>query len=237
MADRNWGRITSGGTFEALARSLISFEDPKAALFGRRGKDGGQDARSGDGTLVFQAKFHKDASASKAIADAKEEAAKIAEYRKPHHPRYSQWQDVKYWRLVINAEFNPTDHQTWVTEVVPLFATQGLEADYWERANLDGLLDKHPEVDRSFFQSEIRALLTLPEIRERLPLEEPFLQRDAPTRFFGREEDLKQIHDFLTSDALFDDACEREMDDALGVLLGSACGSLRAHVAFMVGEV
>jgi hypothetical protein len=30
--------------------------------------------------------------------------------------------------------------------------------------------------------------------------------------------------------------CEREMDDALGVLLGSACGSLRAHVAFMVGE-
>jgi hypothetical protein len=30
--------------------------------------------------------------------------------------------------------------------------------------------------------------------------------------------------------------CEREMDDALGVLLGSACGALRAHVAFMVGE-
>lgn len=30
--------------------------------------------------------------------------------------------------------------------------------------------------------------------------------------------------------------CVREMDDALGVLLGSACGSLRAHVAFMVGE-
>ena len=30
--------------------------------------------------------------------------------------------------------------------------------------------------------------------------------------------------------------CEREMDDALVVLLGSACGSLRAHVAFMVGE-
>jgi len=30
--------------------------------------------------------------------------------------------------------------------------------------------------------------------------------------------------------------CEREMDDALGVLFGSACGLLRAHVAFMVGE-
>ncbi len=30
--------------------------------------------------------------------------------------------------------------------------------------------------------------------------------------------------------------CEREMDDALGVLLGAACGSLLAHVGFMVGE-
>jgi hypothetical protein len=31
-------------------------------------------------------------------------------------------------------------------------------------------------------------------------------------------------------------ACAREMDDALGILLGSACNSLRAHVGFMVGE-
>ena len=31
-------------------------------------------------------------------------------------------------------------------------------------------------------------------------------------------------------------SCEREMDDALGVLLGSACASLSAHLAFMVGE-
>jgi len=30
--------------------------------------------------------------------------------------------------------------------------------------------------------------------------------------------------------------CEREMDDALGVLVGSACHSLSAHVGFMVGE-
>ncbi|MEW6742176.1 MAG: hypothetical protein AB1486_05415 [Planctomycetota bacterium] len=30
--------------------------------------------------------------------------------------------------------------------------------------------------------------------------------------------------------------CEREMDDALGILLGSACRSLLAHVGFMLGE-
>lgn len=56
MAERRWGAIASGATFEALATTLVFFEDAKAALFGRRGKDGGQDARSGDGTRVFQAK-------------------------------------------------------------------------------------------------------------------------------------------------------------------------------------
>ncbi len=30
--------------------------------------------------------------------------------------------------------------------------------------------------------------------------------------------------------------CEREMDDALGVLLGSAGGALQAHVGFMLGQ-
>ncbi len=94
MAERKWGVITSGAEFEALATTLVFFEDAKAALFGRRGKDGGQDARSGDGTRVFQAKHHQDESASKAIADAKKEAAKIAEYRKPGHARHDQWTGV-----------------------------------------------------------------------------------------------------------------------------------------------
>jgi hypothetical protein len=30
-------------------------------------------------------------------------------------------------------------------------------------------------------------------------------------------------------------ACEREMDDALGILVGSACGTLRSHAGFMLG--
>ena len=53
MANRNWNLITNGATFEALATTLIFFEDPKTALFGRRGKGGGQDARSGDESRVF----------------------------------------------------------------------------------------------------------------------------------------------------------------------------------------
>lgn len=35
--ERPWGAIGSGATFEALATTLVFFEDPRAALFGRRG--------------------------------------------------------------------------------------------------------------------------------------------------------------------------------------------------------
>jgi hypothetical protein len=203
MAIRNWGLITSGATFEALATTLIFFEDPRAALFGRPGKDGGQDARSGDGTTVFQAKYHEAASAGRAIAAAKKEAAKIGSYLAADHPRREQWRAVIQWRLVTNATFNPTDRQVWDEQVSPLFAAHGLQADYWERANVDGLLDKHPEVDRAFFQNEIRAFLTLPEVRDLVRAEEPFLERPGPTGFFGRKTEANSVRSFLTSDALF----------------------------------
>ena len=32
------------------------------------------------------------------------------------------------------------------------------------------------------------------------------------------------------------DICERELDDALGILLGSACGMLKVHLGFMLGQ-
>lgn len=146
MQDPNWGFITSGATFEALVTTLVRFEDSKAALLGRRGPDGGQDARSGDGTRVFQAKYHEDASAAKAIRDAKKEVTKIAEYQQPDHARFSQWKGVTHWCLITNAAFNTTDQERWDTEVIPLFAGQGLSADYWERATINSLLVKYPEV-------------------------------------------------------------------------------------------
>jgi hypothetical protein len=203
MAERKWGAITSGAAFESLATTIVFFEDPGASLFGRRGKDGGQDARSGDGTRVFQAKHHENGSAASAIRDAKREAKKIEEYRKPGHSRHAQWNGVTHWRLVTNAAFNPTDKHIWDTEVVPLFSKQGLVADYWERATLDGLLDKHPEIHRSFFENETRVLLSIPEVRERLPGQEPFLRREEVGPFCGRTDQKETIHKFLASDRLF----------------------------------
>ena len=201
-ADRHWAHITSGASFEALATTLVFFEDANAALFGRRGKDGGQDARSGDGSRVFQAKHHADESASTAIADARKEAQKIRAYRAGGHPREPQWRGVTHWRLVTNATFNPTDRQKWDTTVVPLFTNQGLAVDYWERANLEALLARHPEVDRAFFQNETRVFLSLPEAREKVQAEEPFLRRPYGT-FVGRAVERQQLEDFLSSDALF----------------------------------
>ncbi|MBK8999589.1 MAG: ATP-binding protein [Myxococcales bacterium] len=199
MAERNWGAIANGATFEALATTIVFFEDPKAALFGRRGRDGGQDARSGDGTLVYQAKHHVDGLAASAIRDATEEAAKISAYRRLGHPRHSQWKGVTTWRLVTNAAFNPTDDQKWNDEVVPLFAAHGLIAEYWERPHLDALLDKWPEVHRSFFENETRAFLTIPEVREALPEAEPFLRRDSLGAFVGRSDELAEVRNFLAS--------------------------------------
>ena len=94
MPERKWGAITSGAMFESLAATIVLFEEPNASLFGRRGKDGGQDARSSDGTRVFQAKHHESGSAARAISDAKSEAKKVKEYRKPRHLRHAQWNGV-----------------------------------------------------------------------------------------------------------------------------------------------
>ncbi len=204
MAERTWGAITNGATFESLATTLVYFEDSNASLFGRRGKDGGQDARSGDGTRVFQAKHHENGSAAAALRDAKQEAAKIAKYRQPDHARHHQWMNVTHWQLVTNAAFNATDKQKWDTEVAPLFAQQGLTADYyWERENLNALLDKHPEIHRSFFENETRVFLSLPEVKERLQINEPFLRRDRLAPFCGRKNETATIREFLASDKSF----------------------------------
>jgi hypothetical protein len=203
MAEPKWGVITRGATFESLATTIVFFEDSTAALFGRRGKDGGQDARSGDGTRVFQAKHHEKPSAAAAIRDAKSEATKIEKYREPGHSRHAQWNGVTHWRLVTNAEFNPSAKLKWDKEVVPLFSQQGLVADYWERENLNALLAKHPEIHRSFFENETRVFLSIPEVKERLPGQEPFLRRDALGPFCGRTAEKATIRKFLASDRLF----------------------------------
>lgn len=199
----NWGLITSGETFESLVTTLIYFNDPAAALFGRRGKDGGQDARSGDGKKIFQAKHHQNESAASAISDAKSEALKIEKYGHEGHARYEQWKQIKHWHLITNAVFNPTDRLRWDKEVVPLFERLGLTAEYWEQANLNAELVRYPEIQRVYFENETRAFISIPEQKMRFLESEVYLNRKKPTPFHGRDDEIWKIKEFLDSSTAF----------------------------------
>lgn len=57
MAERNWGLIRSGATFERLVAALVYFEDPRAALFGRPGPDNARICGRGMDVLSIKASF------------------------------------------------------------------------------------------------------------------------------------------------------------------------------------
>lgn len=205
MVEPNWGMIRSGPTFEALVSMLVFYKDPQAKLFGRRGKDGGQDVRSGDGSMVYQAKFHSDENPSHAFSDAKSELKKIVSYRTLGHVRYEQWLNVTHWKLVTNVMFNTTDEQRWTREIVPLFAENGLTAVYWTKPYLDGLLAMYPEIQRMFFEGENRVFLTPFEAEERLHKEISSVDREGLPipPFVGRQEVFEELRNFLQTETLF----------------------------------
>ena len=80
------GMIEGGGAFESLVYTLLYDEDSSVILFGRPGKDSGQDARTKDGTRVYQAKFRNGMTMSTAIDLAKTELDTILKYRKTTYP-------------------------------------------------------------------------------------------------------------------------------------------------------
>ena len=204
MADRNWSTITNGATFQHLVNTLLLRVDPAASPYGRPGKDGAQDARSGDRKTVYQAKYHENATAAGAIADAKTELAKIRKYRVPGDPRASLWEGVDSWYLVTNAAFNAADEQRWLSEVVPIFEAEGLRADIWRRENLDASLDANPDIDRAFFSGENRVFVSLWEAGERYRRDRAITPGGELGRFCGRESELGQIADFAQcGDKLF----------------------------------
>nr|WP_288913177.1 hypothetical protein [uncultured Pseudomonas sp.] len=203
MGERNWGMIQNGEVFEALVTAVIFFNDPTTILLSREGVDGGQDAKSGDGRIIYQAKFHKLGSAKQAIRDAKAECAKIEKYRLEKNERYGQWKNAEEWILVTNLAFNPTDDEEFNSQVVPIFAKLGLKASYWERARLDIFLDQYIDVDNSYFGQSVRSFLSLGEAKLALQEELGFLGRSEMPSFVGREREMEIFNDFLESDSFF----------------------------------
>lgn len=203
MAERNWGLIQNGEVFEALVTAIIFFNDPSTVLLGRPGVDGGQDAKSGDGRIVYQAKFHKAGAAKLALIDAKNEFNKIKNYRLFGHERYEQWKNANEWVLVTNSAFNPSDDEQFKSQVVPMFASIGLKASYWERSRLDIFLDTFVDVDNSYFGRSVRSFLSLGEVKLKLQEELGFVGRSIMPGFVGREDEMEAFGEFLESDSFF----------------------------------
>ena len=155
--------ISDGATFESLVQSLLFFEKPDTILFGRPGKDSGQDALSGDGKTVYQAKYHKICSMNDAITDALSELEKIKKYKAETHPNYQHWKNVESWILISNFSINPNDYKEWEKRVIPLFEEIGLFADYWSLEKLEPLLSKNADVSDNFFSGQNRNFLSLNE--------------------------------------------------------------------------
>lgn len=198
MPALNWGMIQDGGVFESLMHAILYAEDAGTILFGRPGKDAGQDARSADGNVVYQAKYRQSLVMDGAIDLALKELDKIKEYRQQQHPNYGHWQHARRWVLVANMSINPNDDAKWQTSVVPLFQLEGLTAQFWHIEELEGRLATHAHVREVFFSGENRVLVGLKEAHVLLratcvgsaSLEAPMV---------GRDEEMMRIKSFAGS--------------------------------------
>lgn len=198
MSCLNWGMIQDGGAFESLMHAVLYAEDPTTILFGRPGRDAGQDARTADGTVVYQAKYRRNLDMGGAITLALEELNKIKNYRRPAHTNHRHWQNARRWILVANFSIGPNDNAKWQTQVVPAFHQEGLEADYWYIEVLEGKLAQCSEVRDVFFGGENRVLVGLKEAHDLLSAEcVGSVSLDGP--MVGRDDELELIKTFAES--------------------------------------
>lgn len=182
----------NGTSWESMMQMLLLHEDYQVKAFSRPGKDNGIDAISGNGQIVYQAKYHENPSISKCIADLQSEMGKIGEYKEI----LEYWKPVKKWVLFTNIEENPNDRQKW-DEAVKECDCHGLEVELWNWTAIWNLLEKYPEVEKEYIEDEVRCFL----------LEREFLEINCNSYFpeaydiecVGRENDLQEFDEFLKS--------------------------------------
>lgn len=199
MSALNWGMISGGDAFQSLVCSILAAEDSSIRTFEHPGRDCGQDARSEDGTHVFQMKFRTTATTTKVIQLARRELDRIREYQDPSHPNYKHWKNVNQWTLIINCTINPNDDSAWQEEVVPDFAEIGIVADYWSIETLERKIIEHPEIRDVFFNGNNRTLLNSHEAFDMISRTSPgpsFLKKPL----LGRQNDLAAFSSFLEAE-------------------------------------
>ena len=190
--------VSDGGIFESLMHAILYAKDTTVIPFGRPGKDAGLDARSADGTVIYQAKYRDKLDMDGAIALAKEELNKIKKYRKPEHENFKHWERANKWVLVANFNINPNDVFKWEKEIIPIFRAEKLEAEFWGIKTLDGELNSHPEIRDVFFGGENRVLVGLKEAHDILKAE-CVGEISLDKKMIGRESELETINNFVDS--------------------------------------
>ena len=194
VRDFNWSGLTSP-QFEALVQTLVFYKDSKAYLFNRPGPDGAQDALSGDGQTVYQAKYHptNTQSSSHAFSDATSECRKIKQYKSEND---SRWDSVNRWILVSPVTFGSQDFERWNNEIVPLFREIGLQAEIWHSSILESEMIQRPELIEVYFEGANRCFLSLPEFRSNL-FNDRLGEFGLKINCIGRNHELNLIKNFL----------------------------------------
>ncbi|UCH96367.1 MAG: hypothetical protein JSV88_05810 [Candidatus Aminicenantes bacterium] len=199
MTDLDWSKIGNGPTFESLSAVIVRHEDFKARVYDRPGKDAAMDIKSGDGNIVYQAKYIGDQRFDTAIKESLKELDKIKKYKKETHPNYEFWVDVKKWCLITNARLNPTDEKKWQEQVVDKFKTEGFEdVMLWHNAILIERIIKLPHVKQEYFEGENRVIISLSEAYETIEIDQ-IVSFAISLDYLGRKSELKALCKFLKS--------------------------------------
>lgn len=198
MPALNWGLIQDGGVLESLMHAILYIEDPQTILFGRPGKDAGQDARTADGTVVYQSKYRDGMDMDEAVKVALKELKAIKTYRDSNHANHEHWKNAKQWVMFANLSINPNDDAKWRSKVVPEFAKVGLAAECWTIETIEGKLAEMPEVREVFFGQENRVLVGLKEAHDLLANER--MKSDSlDTSLLGRDAETLRVKEFVHS--------------------------------------
>lgn len=198
----NWANMQSGAAFEALAHQLLfRLHGDQVLLFDRLGPDAGQDARTRDGKIVYQAKFQSIRfKMNDAVLLALEELESIKRYRVAGHANHNHWSLAQQWYLVAPFEINPKDDAAWTTRVVPAFHAENLEATYWHRERIEAILADHQELIPLFFGGRCRVYSTLYEAREWLGRSNAYLGESLGRNLIGRETEMAVIDRFVADE-------------------------------------
>lgn len=202
MSRLNWTGL-DGGSFESLMQTVLCFVEPDVLMYGRPGRDLGQDAVAEGGAHVYQAKWGRNMTMREAIRRARVELGRIRKIRRgegsPEEIRH--WKDVKRWTLVANFLLGPGDVEKWKSDIVVPYADLDLMIDYWSIERLEALLTELPYVERAYFEGGNRCFASMREVHDDLCKGICGDAYFASEKLLGRDAEMKRIRAFLESES------------------------------------